>query len=75
MSGTKAGGQKLRDKMLSINPKYYEELGAKGGSAERTKLNGFALMKALDPEHQKQIAAKGGRAGRKNKPTPDGSGY
>lgn len=31
MSGTKAGGQKARDKNLAKDPNFYAKIGAKGG--------------------------------------------
>jgi len=55
MSGTKAGAQKTKNKLLALYPNYYAAIGRIGGSRKVPK--GFATM-----PHAKVMAAaaKGG---------------
>ncbi len=64
MAGTRAGGFKVRDKVLTKDPNYYSKLGRLGGSARVSK--GFGKM-----GHERASAAGrvGGQISRK---TPKG---
>jgi len=62
MAGTKAGGQKARDKNLAKDPNFYAKIGAKGGKNGKT--GGFAA----NPELARIAGAKGGRISRRKKP-------
>lgn len=59
MSGTKAGGQKIREANLVKNPNYYKELGRLGG-AIRNPNKGFGTNRDL----ARTAGAKGGARGR-----------
>lgn len=61
MAGTKAGGQKARDKNLAKDPNFYAKIGAKGGKNGKT--GGFAA----NPELARIAGAKGGRISRRKK--------
>ena len=41
MAGTKAGGDKVKNKMLLKNPNYYREIGRKGGSVSHPETRFF----------------------------------
>lgn len=72
MAGTKAGGQKTREKNLAKNPNYYSDIGKIGGRNGHT--GGFAkddrtfLQKLLRRPKLASIAGKkGGRTSRRKK--------
>lgn len=59
MSGTKIGGQKVRDALLKkFGSDYYVKMGQKGG--KKTGKKGFALM-------PREKVAEAGRKGGKNR--------
>ena len=41
MAGTKAGGDKVKNKVLLKNPNYYREIGRKGGSVSHPETRFF----------------------------------
>lgn len=45
MSGTKEGGQKIRESNLAKDPDYYVNLGKLGGSAPHTVKGGYGSEK------------------------------
>lgn len=61
MAGTKAGGLKAAAKNIAKNPRFYEEIGRKGGKNGHT--GGFAA----NPELARIAGAKGGRISRRRK--------
>ena len=61
MAGTKLGGQKAAAKNLARNPKFYAEIGAKGGRNGHT--GGFAA----NPEFARIAGANGGRISKRRK--------
>ena len=63
MSGTKAGGVKAKQAMLSKYGKdYYAKIGAIGG--KKTGYKGFATM---DRDRLIEVSAKGGKIGKRGK--------
>lgn len=63
MSGTKAGGQKIKETNLrKYGKNYYKEIGRKGGKAKVPK--GFAVM---DKEAHKMASKKGGTISKRPK--------
>lgn len=62
MSGTRAGGLKVKAKNLSMNPNFYQAIGSLGGSVKVSK--GFGKMpkdKAIE------AGRKGGKVSRRRK--------
>lgn len=59
MPGTKAGGQKARQKNLERDPNFYKKIGSLGGRA--TGYKGFAA----NPELAKRAGSKGGKISRR----------
>lgn len=65
MAGTQEGGYKVRDKLITINPNHYKEMGAVGG--RKGKVDGAIKGFAQDREQARSAGAKGGRASRREK--------
>jgi len=72
VAGTKSGGNKLKAKMLALNPNYYQDLGRRGGAAKHNKPSGFG---AMDKDKHLEAARKGGLAGRRTNKLQDLRGY
>lgn len=64
MSGTKAGGLKARDTILTCYPEFYKTIGRKGG--QNSHNGGFACLKkgpdGLTGQERAKIAGAKGRA-------------
>lgn len=67
-AGTILGGKAAAQTNIKrYGEDFYRRLGALGGSAEKTKPNGFAWMAKNDPERLSEIGSRGGRTSRRGK--------
>lgn len=70
MPGTKAGGQKARDKNLAKDPNFYKRIGSVGGANGNT--GGFASTKVgkdglTGRERAQKVGVVGGKISRRGK--------
>ena len=65
MSGTRAGGLKVRDRVLANDPGFYARIGRIGGATKSSKPKGFAWMAIHEPEKVRRAGIKGGAISRR----------